>query len=161
MVLGNNTSNQYISSKLSPDNVNFSTDTAFFKYTSGNSNIVSFNDPDRKNYMTINGTGHTTVTVEHLIYGLTATADVIIYDATDYRTDFDENNVMYIVLGSKYMEIPSDQMCIRDRFYTRPRNFYIGCTGKNATLSWNDDGKQSRIIDIDLNIAHIAKSFSV
>ena len=108
MVLGNNTSNQYISSKLSPDNVNFSTDTAFFKYTSGNSNIVSFNDPDRKNYMTINGTGHTTVTVEHLIYGLTATADVIIYDATDYRTDFDENNVMYIVLGSKYMEIPSD-----------------------------------------------------
>ena len=108
MVLGNNTSNQYISSKLSPDNVSFPTDTAFFKYTSGNSNIVSFDDPDRKNYMTINGTGRTTVTVEHLIYGLTATADVIIYDATDYRTDFDENNVMYIVSGSKYMEIPSD-----------------------------------------------------
>ncbi len=108
IVLGNNTSGRYISSKLSPDNASAATDTSFFKYTSGNRSIVSFDDPDRKNYMKINGMGHTTVTVEHLIYGLTATAEVTVYDATDYRTDFDENGVTYIVSGGKYMEIPSD-----------------------------------------------------
>lgn len=102
------TSARYVYPTVTPSNATYGSGSGWLKFTSSNNSVVSFNDPDKPNYMTINGIGRATITVTHPVYGLTATGTVTIYDPTNYYTELDENKVYYIRSGSKYMEIPSD-----------------------------------------------------